>query len=195
MRIVKIFIASSNELKSERTEFDVFVNQFNSQFRHKAIFLDLVKWENLDTSMGEEHKQAEYNKKLEECDICIVLFWTKYGEYTESELLKAYEKYIKGEKPYKLHVYFKRAENSELSEDLQLFKDCFDDKYGNLGSNFQNIDTMRLHFLLHLYNHKVIEEGALSVDNKKVIVDDCEYVKLSKVPFAANPKIYPCTRI
>ncbi len=186
MKTIKIFVASSNELKSERDAFDVLVNQFNSQFRHKAIFIELVKWENLDASMGEEHKQTEYNNKLKECDLCVVLFWKKYGEYTESELLKAYERFSRGEKPYKLHVYFKNAAISDLSEDLELFKDSFNDKYGNLGSNFQNIDTMRLNFLLHLYNHKVIEEGALSVENEAVIVDDCEYVRLSEVPFAAN---------
>ena len=49
--------------------------------------IQLVKWEFLDSSMGPKHKQEDYNEELHDCGICLVLFWTRFGDYTAEELV------------------------------------------------------------------------------------------------------------
>ena len=73
MKKIKIFLASSEELKEERKEVADIVTNLNHILSSRDIFVDLVKWEYLDASMGPLEKQEEYNAKLRECELCIVL--------------------------------------------------------------------------------------------------------------------------
>ena len=43
-----------------------------------------VKWEYMDSSVHQEHKQSEYMRRLQKSEICIVLFWRSLGKYTEN---------------------------------------------------------------------------------------------------------------
>ena len=83
MKTIKIFLASSEELKPERLELADLVENINNVLEKQDITVRLVKWEYLDSSMGPQHKQEDYNDKLRECDICLVLYWTKFGMYTK----------------------------------------------------------------------------------------------------------------
>ena len=80
MKTIRVFIASSEELKLERLEFTDMIQQLNDCLEARGVQLKPVKWEYLDASMGVLHKQQEYNEKLKECELCLVLYWNKYGE-------------------------------------------------------------------------------------------------------------------
>lgn len=82
MKTIKVFLASSIELIEERKEFGFLFCHLNRIYRPRGIYLELVPWEYLDSSMGPLHKQQEYNKELDTCELCLVLFWTKFGDYT-----------------------------------------------------------------------------------------------------------------
>lgn len=82
MKTIKKFLASSEELKPERDEMDTLVGNLNLRLSLFDLNIQLVKWEFLDSSMGPKHKQEEYNEELRDCDICLVLFWTRFGDYT-----------------------------------------------------------------------------------------------------------------
>lgn len=146
MKTIKVFIASSEELKLERLEFTDMLQQLNRILKPRGLEIEPVKWEYLDASMGPVHKQEEYNRELKTCQMCLVLYWTKFGEYTESELNTAYTELCAGRNPQKLYVYFKDA--AEITPELQAFKDSFATKYGHFYCRFENVDTMRLSFLL-----------------------------------------------
>ena len=78
--------------------------------------------------MSENHKQEEYNKTLEQCNLCFVLFATRFGKYSESELKTAYNTLCQGVKDNgKLTLFFKdtEPETDELKEFKQLFKDNY----------------------------------------------------------------------
>ena len=68
------------------------IGHMNLALENEDIRIYLVKWEYLDSSMSESHKQEEYNKTLEQCNLCFVLFATRFSKYTESELITAYNK-------------------------------------------------------------------------------------------------------
>lgn len=145
MKKIKIFLASSEELKEERLELAGLIGHINYALEKCDVKLYLVKWEYLDASMSQVHKQEEYNKKLEECDICIVLFWTRFGKYTKTELDTAFQKKKEGSLK-KLYVAFKDSADNETPE-LAEFKSTFGKEYGLPYSTFHNAHELKLEFL------------------------------------------------
>ena len=57
MKTIKIFLASSEELKQERLELTEMVAHLNHTLKNRDLTVELVKWEHLDSSMGPLHKQ------------------------------------------------------------------------------------------------------------------------------------------
>lgn len=102
MKTIKIFLASSEELKQERLELADLVEHLNHTLAKLDLHIQLVKWEYLDSSMGIKHKQEEYNEELRSCELCMVLYWTKFGMYTKTELDTAYNELCAGRNPHKL---------------------------------------------------------------------------------------------
>lgn len=185
MRTIKVFLASSEELEMERLQFDSLFNHLNRIFRPRGIYLELSKWEYLDSSMGPKHKQEEYNEELKTCEMCMVLYWTKFGEYTHQELMTAYNELKEGRNPRKLYIFFK--ETGEITPELQSFKESFATEFGHFYCKFENVDTMRLHFLLQLEAYQSGQmQDVLKVEDSKVKVDGQAVVELDKVPFAAK---------
>lgn len=146
MKTIKVFLASSDELEMERLQFDSLFNHLNRIFRPRGLYLELSKWEYLDSSMGPKHKQDEYNEELKTCEMCMVMYWTRFGEYTGEELMTAYEELKAGRNPRKLYVFFK--EPGDIIPELQSFKESFATEFGHFYCKFENVDSMRLHFLL-----------------------------------------------
>lgn len=62
MKTVKVFTASSEELRLERLEFTDMIQQLNRILKARGMEIDSIKWEYLDASMGLLHKQEEYNR-------------------------------------------------------------------------------------------------------------------------------------
>jgi hypothetical protein len=96
--------------------------ELGAQLREREMRIDLVKWEYLDSSMGPLHKQEEYNRELATCDMVFVLFWRRFGEYTEVEFRMAMEGMRNRQCPRKVVVMFK-DDGSEVEGGLASFRD------------------------------------------------------------------------
>ena len=59
MKTINVFLASSEELRDERMMIADLFNELNDIFLPRGVYLKLVKWEKLDSSMGLKHKQEE----------------------------------------------------------------------------------------------------------------------------------------
>ncbi len=191
MRTIKVFIASSEELKPERLEFSDMILEINKIFKSYGIQIEPEKWEHLDSSMGPLHKQQEYNNVLKTCEICLVLYWTRFGEYTKSELDTAYTELCAGRNPNKIYVYFKDTDS--ITPELQQFKDSFTTEYGHFFCHFENVDTLRLRFLLQLMLYlrdKTLSDDFITVNDSKVIVNGRVFTDLNHIPFAINNQRY-----
>lgn len=191
MKTIKIFLASSEELKPERLELADLVENINNVLEKQDITVRLVKWEYLDSSMGPQHKQEDYNDKLRECDICLVLYWTKFGMYTKTELDTAYGELCAGRNPHKIYIYFK--DGSEITEELKKFRDEFPAKYGHFYCTFANTDTLKADFLLQFmeYQGKQLKNSnAIEIKDSQIVVGGKTYVDLKNVPFAGNNEEY-----
>ncbi|MEM7758149.1 MAG: hypothetical protein AAF298_08500 [Cyanobacteria bacterium P01_A01_bin.40] len=75
-KIIKIFLASDSELKSDREQFEIFINRKNKEYIKKNIFLELVLWEDFLDAMSSTRLQDEYNKAVADCNIFVSLFHT-----------------------------------------------------------------------------------------------------------------------
>ncbi|MEL6438844.1 MAG: hypothetical protein AAFQ80_06260 [Cyanobacteria bacterium J06621_8] len=111
MRIIKIFLASSSELKDDREQFEIFINRKNKEYIKQGIFLELVIWEDFLDAVSPTRLQDEYNKAITECDVFISLFKTKVGQYTEEEFLKALETFRLNQKLL-IYTYFSDSQIS-----------------------------------------------------------------------------------
>ena len=191
MKTIKIFLASSEELKPEREMMASLANSLNTVLEKQGIQVIAVEWENLDASMGPLHKQEDYNIKLKECEMCMVLYWTKFGMYTKTELDTAFNELNMGNNPRKVYVYFKESDNP--SEELKAFRDSFPTKYGHFYTPFANFDTLKAHFLLQFMEYLsqlTYSDEVINIQNGKVIVNGTEFVNLQNVPFAGNNDEY-----
>ena len=190
MKTIKIFIASSDELRSEREKFDTLFAHLNNIFKKRDIQLEAVRWEFLDSSMGKEHKQEEYNREIKECDICVVMFWQRFGEYTNTELKVADTELREGRKPSRIYVFFK--EPGDVAYDLQLFKDAFEREYGHFYCKFDCIDKLQLDFVLQLEHF--LNSNLVKVENSEVKLDNVLIAHLDNIGFAAGNEKYRTLR-
>ena len=190
IRAVKVFIASSEELKNEREKFDSLLSTLDNIFEKQGIQLKTVKWEQLDSSQGPIKKQEEYNREIKKCDVCVVMFWRKFGEYTEQELNIANAELRKGRKPHKIYVFFK--EIGDISEELKKFKDGYSQQYGHYYNKFKNTDQLKLDFTLQLV--RFLHSNLVWVENCEIKINDIVIAHLDNINFAANNDKYKCLR-
>ncbi len=104
MKILKLFIASSNEVKEERDRVIIVINHLNESFPN--LDLKVVEWEYKMVSgsqPGFENIQTAINPELDSSDIVIFLFYGKIGRFTAEE----YEYAIKANK--KLLLFLKQG--------------------------------------------------------------------------------------
>ena len=150
---MKIFLASSNELNHEREYLAGVVfclgrllHDLGSEQR-----VELVKWEYLDSSMGIDHKQDEYNRELATCDAAVVLLWRKFGEYTESEFRTALDGVRSGGFPRRLVVLFKET-GAEMSPKLEAHRQALRTTDGIAWGAFSSDAELRANFLTEVFD-------------------------------------------
>jgi hypothetical protein len=120
MRKIKIFLASSNELKAEREKFEIEIYRKCKSWFDRDLFLHLDIWEDLSARMT-DRSQDEYNKKIEEGDLFVLLAYSKVGMYTAEEFETAFGAFQATKKPF-IFTYFKKTQG-ETDRSLKEFKD------------------------------------------------------------------------
>ena len=121
MQLIKIFLASSNELKAERDKLQKEITWKNSIWEDKGIKLQLNIWEDMSAQMSVTGSQSEYNKYVKEADLFVLLAWSKVGMYTEEEFEQAFPLFKSTNKPF-IFTYFKTPPPDNADESLELFK-------------------------------------------------------------------------
>ena len=101
-----IFLASSSELKEDRDRFQIFISQLNEDWFYREVQFELKLWENFIESLTNRGLQERYNHAAAECDIFVLLFFTKVGEFTSQEFEAALNEYKAKGKPW-IYTYIK----------------------------------------------------------------------------------------
>ena len=146
----KIFLASSSELKEDRKEFEIFISRRNKAWVSQGVYLELVQWEDFMDALSQTRLQDEYNKAIKDCDLFVMLFFTKVGQYTAEEFETAFGQFKATNKPF-IFTYFKDGDistgnaNKKDLMSLWAFQEKLDD-LGHFYTRYKNIDELKLHF-------------------------------------------------
>jgi internalin A len=149
LHTIKIFLASSSELKEDRDEFDLYFRQQNDRLLEQGIYLKIVRWENFLDAMSETRLQDEYNKKVKACDIFVSLFFSKTGKFTEEEFDTAHRQFLETKKPL-IYTFFKNAplNSGEINDEILSLLN-FKKKLKELGhfyTGYDNIEHLKRQF-------------------------------------------------
>jgi hypothetical protein len=148
-KTIKIFIASSAELKEDRDELRLFLSVENDRLHEQGVYLQLVQWEYFSDAISPTRLQDEYNKALQDCDIVLSLFFTKAGKYTQEEFDVAYQYFKTHGKPT-IFTYFKEGDINTANINEQVlsllnFKQKLID-LGHFPTHYKNIDDLKNQF-------------------------------------------------
>jgi hypothetical protein len=171
MNTKKLFLASSSELKDDREQFEIFINRKNNDWVAKGVFLQLVIWEDFLDAISQTRLQDEYNKAIRDCDLFVMLFSTKVGQYTEEEFETAIGQFKSTNKPF-VFTYFKDAAitvSSVNRKDLNSLLD-FQEKLKALGhfyTIYKNIDELKFKFSQQL--DKLASNGFIEFSPEKAV--------------------------
>jgi hypothetical protein len=150
MKTYTIFLASSAELLADRKEFEIRINRINKDWVPQGAFLRLEIWEDSLDALSPTRLQDEYNKVIAQCDVFVMLFWTKVGKYTEEEFDTAVQQFHKTKKPF-VYTYFKQDTDparpviTEDAKSLAAFKNKLQ-TLGHFYTGYANVEGLQLHF-------------------------------------------------
>ncbi|MEM6700740.1 MAG: hypothetical protein AAF599_20210, partial [Bacteroidota bacterium] len=161
MKKIKIFLASSAELKAEREQFELQIYRKCKQWFDRGIFLHLDVWEDLSARMSGTRLQDEYNQVIKQVDLFVLLAHTKVGIYTSEEFEQAFGQFQSTQKPF-IYTYFKQSDipadraNRKQLQSLWAFQDKLDE-LGHFYSSYNDFND--------LWNQFNKEIDRLEIDN------------------------------
>lgn len=146
---IRVFLACSEELESERRDFEIFIGRENKKLRKKSTFIELIIWEDFIDAMAKERLQDEYNKVIQEADVFVSLFFTKVGPFTTEEFESAHESFIEKDTP-KVYTFFKNAniKSKDIRKEFRTvlnFKDRLND-LGHFVTDYEDSKDLHLQF-------------------------------------------------
>lgn len=141
MKKIKIFLASSNELKNDRIKFEKEINRKSRLWKDKKICFELQFWEEQTTKMSTTRSQDESNKKMQDCDIFVLLAYTKVGKYTKEEFDLALSIFEVKQQP-QMFIYFKDGNlKVDVADSLLNFKKELDG-IGHFPAEYNSFDNL-----------------------------------------------------
>ena len=186
MRTIKIFLASSSELKEECIAFGNFIRLLDDIYESRGMRIKLIEWEYFDATDNNKRKQDEYNEHVRNSDMFIALFNRTVGLYAREELEVALEDSKKKGSP-KIYVFCKACDKSDI-EELKNLKEYLNGK-GYFWYNFENLDNLQMQFVLQLMlNESLLPQ--LNVVDGNVRLGDIEVAKMDHLTFMANNEQY-----
>ncbi len=147
MEKIRLFLASSSELKGDREQFEIFIYRKCKTWFDRGLFLHLEIWEDFLDAMAPGGLQSAYNRAIAECDLFVMLAHNKVGLYTAEEFGQAFGQFTETQKPF-IFTYFKTPHATTSREDLQSLW-AFEDKLKALKhykTEYRNIEGLREHF-------------------------------------------------
>jgi Leucine-rich repeat (LRR) protein len=163
LRTIKIFLASSSELKEDRDAFELHFLRRNKDFCRQGFEVDVIRWETFLDAMSETRLQDEYNEAVRDSDFFVSLFKTKTGKYTAEEFDIAHTAFRDSGKP-RIYTYIMQVDgpyDMRLRGDLNSRWD-FEEKLKNLGhypTYYTSNEDLKLQFQQQL--NTLIEAGQI----------------------------------
>lgn len=88
-RLLRIFLASSNELEGERKKIEQELARKNKLLQKRGFCVELLHWEDEKFVGRHLRSQDNYNLEIDQCHLFALLFYSKVGKYTAEEFERA----------------------------------------------------------------------------------------------------------
>ena len=150
MKTKQIFLASSEELKADRKEFEILISRKNKEWVDRGVYLRLAVWEDFLDAVSKTRLQDEYNSAVVNSDIFVMLFFTKVGEYTEEEFDTALRQFQATKTKPLIFTYFKESgsapgDKAQTSDSVIEFQKKLS-AIGHFYTVYPHIDSLKFHF-------------------------------------------------
>lgn len=186
-KTIKVFLASSEELKDEREKFGNLIRRLDDRYLKRGIHVQLICWEDLDPCYYENvRKQDEYNAMIRQCDIFVCLFYTKAGQYTREELDVARQENERRREP-QIMVYLRDLQPDDVEQpDLVEFKQTLEhEMHQFFWGHYPTTDKLHLDFVMFLLNREG-DSDVVQVENGDVVFDGLPIASMDNLPFASE---------
>lgn len=189
-RIIKIFLAASEELDYDRNVFGNLIRRLDDLYEKRGIRIKLFEWEDYDSAYNDQRKQDEYNNKVRESDIFLALFYKKAGQFTIEEFNVAAEQFKEKTSP-KVYTFCKDLKQSEEeSAELSEFKKKLFDEMGHYWCRYDSRESLQFQFVMQLQLVEGDQMSELKVENGDVTIDGIRVAPMDKLRFATDNEDY-----
>lgn len=173
-KVIKIFLASSiTEFATERNDLEVFIRNMSDIYEDQYdIKIKPVRCEQIDPYITDSRTQNIINQSLDECEMCVILVYTRFGEFSYEEFRHALKKFRESaEHLPKIYVYFKQLEDGMAAdESVKTFMDELNNSLKHYYGTFKNIDTVKLRIALNFVAQK-LDISNVALDAGKVVMN------------------------
>ena len=188
MKEIKVFLASSEELKYDRLAFSDLIRKLDNIYEKRGIRIKLFQWEDFDAAYNDKRKQDEYNEYIKQSDLFLALFRTKAGKFTVEELELARNEHREKGSP-KPHVYCRDLEQGETEDKtLSEFKQRLFDEMGHFFARYKNEDGLNLHFVMQLQLFENSRSEQVETDGNLITFCGEPIAKTDNIDFFAKNK-------
>ena len=185
MKTIKVFLASSNELKEEREKFGNLIRRLDDIYIKRGIHIQLLVWEEMDPCYNNCRKQNEYNAWIRESQIFVALFYTLAGQYTLEEIEVARKERSQREEP-QLMIFCRCLQPGDVeTHELSEFKQTLEKQWGHFWDQYATTDTLHLNFVMYFMRSVDGRGDGLKVDDGQVLLDGFSVASMDNLPFAA----------
>ena len=176
-KVIKIFLASSiTEFATERNELEVFIRNMSDIYEEQYdIKIKPIRCEQIDPYLTDSRTQDIINASLDECELCFVLVYTRFGQFSYEEFRHALNKFRESaEHLPKIYVYFKELGDGETAdESVVRFMSELNDSLKHYYGTFKNIDTVKLRIALNFVMQK-LDISSVSLDDGRLSLNGVE---------------------
>ena len=177
MKILRAFIAADNELARDRTEFRAMLDGLNQVLSSRDVHVEV-----------RDYDPKQHEELLKSSEIALVLYHTRCGAFAADEVDDAYRRVTQHENPKRLYIFFKDDTGCPLSPEFIAFRDSFVAQFEHFFCRFENVDTLKLNFLLSIENLLSQDGGEsfVKLDGSQVNVDGMVVGSFRNLPMVAN---------
>ena len=188
MKEIKVFLASSEELKYDRLAFSDLIRKLDNIYEKRGIRIKLFQWEDFDAAYNDKRKQDEYNEYIKQSDLFLALFRTKAGQFTVEEFELARNEHREKGLP-KPHVYCRDLEQGETEDKtLTEFKQRLFAEMGHFFARYKNEDGLNLHFVMQLQLFENSQSEQVETDGNLITFCGEPIAKTDNIDFFAKNK-------
>ena len=150
MQEFRVFLASSlNELHIDRLELSDLFRRLNDACRERGVCFRLFMCEDEDMAMARGRKQDEYNRRIEDSRLCVVLIRDSIGQYTLEEFEIALRRFRACGSP-EILICFRVGEGCAPTRGVLDFMNRLDREPGLCYSTYDHIDALKLALLTRI---------------------------------------------